>query len=264
MKAFSLCIMLDEKGFISEELIGFSSLRELDDYIRHNFSSHLDVRKKFNQEISEFCLEYMDRIVSENARNKNNRTGSIIILEKDYNEKNKLVQIRRIKVIYANQELLPTRGCLRRIKQVLEDDEKLERLVKEKSFLLSKNEMDLISNYFTFHNVKRKNSAIAFLTRGISEADPDVVYYYCRCLANLCDLVRDVVKTSRITVRNISSDIPKETEVVRKNDLKPIKMVDEADLLKMDYLNTLIKKGDDDELYNLYSLEEIEKRKERR
>ena len=262
-RTFNLCITLGEDEKLNEDLIISNSLYKLDEYIKNNFNSHRDVRKKYDSLIGEFCLDNMDKIINENMRNEDNRTGNIVILEKDYNEKDELVGIKRIKVIYANQELLSRSGCIKKIEKELEKDNKLKKLRKEKAYyLLSKNEMDLIDNYFNYHNPKRKSSAIAFLTNRIKEEKSSLAYYDCRCLANLCNLVRNAVKTSKVTIKNISSDIPKKVEVIKENN--HVKMVDGDDLLKVDYFDTLIEQDNDEELYNLYSIDEIEKRKERR
>ena len=261
-KTFNLCITLDKDGKLNEDLIISRSLYNLDEYIKKHFKNHQDVRKQYDGIISEFCLANMGRIVNENKRNKDNRTGSIVILEKDYNEKGELVGIKRIKVIYQNQELLSRSGCIKKIKKELEIDEKLKTLRKEKMYLLSRNEMDLIDIYFKHQNMKRKSDAIGFFTRRIKEESSAEAYYYCRCLANLCELVRSKIKTPKGTIRNIGEDIPLETVVVHHN--QNVQMVDEEDILKIDYFDTLMESNDDEKLYNLYSLEEIEKRKERR
>ena len=261
-RTFNLCITLGEDGKLNEDLIISNSLYKLDEYIKNNFNSHRDVRKKYDSLIGEFCLDNMDRIINENMRNEDNRTGNIVILEKDYNEKDELVGIKRIKVIYGNSELLSRSGCIKKIKKELEKDNKLKKLRKDKAYLLSKNEMDLIDSYFNYHNNKRKSSAIAFLTKRIEEESSVMAYYDCRCLARLCNLVRSVVKTSKVTIKNISDGIPKRIEVVKENT--HTKMVDSDDLLKVDYFDTLIEQGDDEELYNLYSIDEIQKRKGRR
>lgn len=262
-KTFNLCITIGKDGKLNEDLVISNSLYKLDEYIKNNFNSHRDVRKKYDSLISEFCLDNMDKIINENIRNEDNRTGNIVILEKDYNEKDELVGIKRIKVIYGDSELLSRSGCIKKIKKELDKDNKLKKLRKEKGYyLLSKNEMDLIDSYFNYHNTKRKSSAIAFLTKRIEKESSVMAYYDCRCLASLCNLVRSVAKTSKVTIKNISDDIPKRIEVLKENI--HTEMVDSDDLLKVDYFDTLLEQGDDEELYNLYSIDEIQKRKERR
>lgn len=261
-KTFNLCIALDKNSEINEDLVISNSLYKLDEYIKNNFSNHRDVRKKYDDIISEFCLTYKDRIIEENMRNKDNRTGYIVILEKDYDENNRLITVRRIKVIYQNQELLSRSGCIKKIKKELNNDIKLKILRDNKAYLLSKNERDLIGLYFKYHNDKYKVNAINFLTDRIREEKSFMAYYDCRLLTNLCNLIRSKINIKKGKVTNISKEIPK------KINLEPSKyhgeIKDEESVLQTDYFDTLIEQGNDEELYNLYSLEEIEKKEGRR
>ena len=188
-KEYSLSFTLDNKPEISIDLITFNSLRELDEFIQNKFTCREDVQKEYNSVMGEFALSYMNKIQDEDRRNNYNRCGLVVILEKSFRD-NKLLSIRRIKVLYKGDVLPPRKTCISLIRESLEDDEKLKTLFNKKRYLLSDNEIELIAIYL-FRNIpKYKESAIGFFTRNIRDADDDEAYYYCRHLANLCNLVK--------------------------------------------------------------------------
>lgn len=161
-RTYSLSFVLDRDGWLKKDLITSNSLYKLDEYIKKNYKSHKDVRKKYDETISEFCLEHMDLIQEENKRNHHNATGRIVILENNYNQ-DRLFCMRQLMVIYQNNDLLSRKKCLHKIKKILEeDDNKIEDLYKRKSYLLSKNEMDLLRIYLSYKNFKYKKMQLAF------------------------------------------------------------------------------------------------------
>lgn len=192
-RTYSLSFILDKDGWLKEDLIISNSLYKLDNYIKNNFNGTKDVRRIYDEKISEFCLNNMKLIQDENERNHHNATGRIVILENTYND-GRLCDVKQIKVIY-HDNLLPSRKkCITKIRKSLNDDNKLKELYQRKNYLLSQNELELIRLYDRFHNRKYKKSVIGFLTNRIKEAGGTEAYYYCRHLTNLCDLLKEKKK----------------------------------------------------------------------
>lgn len=262
-RTYNLCVALGKNSDENENLIISRSLYKLDQYISKNYRGREDVKNAFDQKIGEFCLRNMKRIQYEN---NNNRFGDIVILEKTYNEKGKIVNIEKIKLIYKNHFLPARRTCISKIKKILQNDKKLFELRERKYYLLSQNEIDLIDKYERRGLKKDKDAAISCFISRIKTAKSHEAYYYCRSLSNLCDLIQEKVKTSKGCIKNISKKIPDgKIKLESKPENYPSEFIDVDDILKNDefsYLETLIDEENDEELYNLYSLEEIEKKKE--
>lgn len=201
-KTYNLCFVLDKKGEISEDLVISNSLENLDLFIKNNFSDTFDVRRKYDSLISEFCLTYMKKIQGENKTNHNNRTGSIVILEKRYDNNDKISSIIPISVIYKGEHLLKKTKALNKIAVELNNDKKLRRLFQEKNYLLTQNEYDLIRLYFNSGNKKYKESAISFFVRGL-RSEPDYrLYHFLRHLTHLCSLKEKDKEKVQITEVN--------------------------------------------------------------
>lgn len=206
-KTYNLCIALDKECMVNEDLIVSNSLYKLDSYIKGKFYDTKDIRKEFEEEISIFALDNIERITYLNKKNKDNRMGHIVILEKVYKD-NTLLRVRPIKVIYHGF-ILPKRSiCLKKIKNSLMKDDKLNELYYRKRYLLSQNEIDLLGLYFRFHNEKYKKSALYFLVQRIKEETSQMAYYYCRMLTNLCDLLEEdkEIKNEEQIVEQLSMD----------------------------------------------------------
>lgn len=207
-RTYSLSFILDRDGWLKEDLVTSNSLYKLDNYIKDNFSDNKDVRKEFDEQISEFCLENMKLIKDENERNHHNSTGRIVILENMYDGE-RLCNTKCLKVIYQGSLLPSRKKCVSKIKKTLEDDDKLKELYTRKFYLLSPNELDLLRIYFRYHNVRYKENAIGFFTRRIKEESGNMAYYDCRHLANLCDLIEKEKKKVK-NIGNINTDILRE------------------------------------------------------
>ena len=265
-RTYNLCVALGEDSVENENLIISRSLYKLDQYISKNYRGREDVKKKFDQKIGEFCLSNMERIQYENQKNGNNRFGDIVLLEKTYDKEGNVIDIKKIKLIYKNHFLPARRTCISKIKKILQNDKKLFELRKRKYYLLSQNEMDLIDKYKRRGLKKDKDAAISCFISRIKTAKSSEAYYYCRSLSNLCDLIKEKVKTSKGCVKNISRKMPEdEIKLESKPENYSSEFIDTDDILKDDefsYLETLIEDNNDEELYNLYGLEEIEKMKE--
>ena len=138
-RTYSLAFILDKDGWLKEDLIFSNSLYKLDNYIKNNFNGNKDVRRAYDEKISEFCLNNMQLIQDENERNHHNATGRIVILENTYKDE-RLCDVKQIKVIYHGSELPSRKKSITKIKKSLEDDNKLRELYLIKNYLLSQNE----------------------------------------------------------------------------------------------------------------------------
>lgn len=230
-RTYSLAFILDKDGWLKEDLIISNSLYKLDSYIKNNFKGTKDVRRTYDEKISEFCLNNMQLIQDENERNHHNATGRIVILENNYKNE-RLCDVKQIKVIYHDSELPSRKKCITKIRKSLEDGNKLKELYQRKNYLLSQNELELIRLYDKFHNPKHKNSVIGFLTNRIKEESGTKAYYYCRHLTNLCDLLEDKKKRKVKLTKVNSSKI--EENMSLKTDLPYHQMDDEVEQLSMD------------------------------
>jgi len=232
---------LDMFGYKGINLISSKSLKEIDQFIINNFQNRQDVIERYRDDIEEFCLDYKDDIISENKRNHNNRLGSITLF---YNSSG---VYHKIGIIYGNdKKLLSDKDSFDNLKKSLEDDKVLKEIFLEKKFLLSENEISLLSLYFRTKYIENKNKAIEFFLFRIKKMSDDERYYYYRVLMNICSLREMVLKTrnGNIKVNDIPLDNIKLTEKPKSysNDFYFSKVIDEEDY---------------DELFNLYDLDVI-------
>ena len=245
---FHLIFHLDKDGYKGIILESFSSLKEIDKYIQNNFRNRQDVIKQYSQDISEFCLDKRESIENENARNKRNRLGTVTLVYEINNV------YKKIPIIYKNDnKLLSKEICIKKIKEMLNDDNILGKLYNTKKHLLSKNEIDLLDSYKDLHDIQKKNDAITFFINRIKNMDEDGQYFYFRSLMNLCRLNKFDLNISKGCIKDISISsnpliLTKET-VGRKIESQS----------EDDYFNRLIDEENYDELFNIYDRDIIER-----
>ena len=251
---YYLMFHLDKSGNNGIVLCKNNDLVAMDDYIINNFTNRNDVFNKYRNDIEEFCLDNRKIIMEENIRNNRDRTGAITLFCKYTN--NYGVHTLKIPIIYGNDNrLLNENTCLKKIKEKLSDDKVLKELISSKSYLLSYNEMNLISLYFKFNNPKVKEEfGKTFLNR-IKGFQADKKYFFFRCLMNLCSLNETNLNLKKGKVSNIKTNMPLKTKVEKENDFHEIKMDDKVD----EYLISLIEQDNYEELNKYYDIETIEK-----
>ncbi len=247
-KIFHLSHLLDKDGYNRIDLISFYDLIRLDEYME-KFISNKDVRQKYDIEISEFCLLNMKKIKHDNRVNKRNWTGSIAIICEEKDNDDKTVRMYKIPIIYKNDaKLLSNRDCLRKIKEKLNDKETILDIFNNKRYMLSPNEIDLISLYLKWNNEKYLKEASLFFYRRLKELNDDnELYFYCRTLMHNFELNKLVVKTKFGNIGNISLDIPQDTVIEKSNGYS-----------KDDYFNKLVDDENYEELFSIYSIDEID------
>ena len=247
---YYLMFHIDKDGKKGIVLKGSTDLSEMDNYIIHNFKNGKEVIKKFENDIGEFCLAYREEIIKENERNNHNRLGCITLFGKYTN--NYGVHIFKIPIIYSEDyRLLSDKECLKKIKEKLNDDGILKKLLKEKSYLLSHNEINLINLYFKFNNLKVKNEFTqTFLTR-LKSFNDEKRYFFFRTLMNLCSLNKKEMHIKNGTISNINS-VPKNISLQKEERVLLVK--EEID---DDYLMNLIESGNYEELNKYYDLDKI-------
>ena len=246
---FHLVFHIDKEGYNGIILETFSSLQEMDDFIKNNFRNRQDVIKKYNQEIGEFCLDNRRKIELENQKNNYNRLGMVsLFFEKD------LIH-HKIPIIYKNDKsLLSDNLCLKKIKELLSDDNILNKLCLTKNYLLSRNELDLINLYHKFpYDTEKKEEAINFFINRLKQLDSEKKYFYFRCLMNLFKLNNLELSISKGHVSNIKYPLPSNLTLER-NTNKQIESQSDDELF-----NQLINDSDYDKLYSIFDRDIVER-----
>ena len=173
----SISLVLGDANIRKKDLITFPSLEELDSYTI-SFSNSSEIRNKYSKEIQEYLRKNIIYLT-----NQKQKEGRIVITYLDnYNN------IRYFPIIYKNeQELLNVDKTLKIIKDKLNDDNVLKDISVRKSYLLSRNEKDLLNIYFSTNNLKyKKDFIIFFINRLYSSKNK---YLYVRSLLNVCKLM---------------------------------------------------------------------------
>ena len=173
----SISLVLGDANIRKKDLITFPSLEELDSYTI-SFSNSSEIRNKYSKEIQEYLRKNIIYLT-----NQKQKEGRIVITYLDnYNN------IRYFPIIYSNeQELLNIDKTLKIIKDKLNDDNILKDISVRKSYLLSRNEKDLLNIYFSTNNLKYKKDFIIFFINRLSSSKNK--YLYVRSLLNVCKLM---------------------------------------------------------------------------
>ena len=247
-RIFHLSFLLDRDGYNRIDLISFDTLSKLDNFIMKRFKKTVDVRKKYEQEISEFCLDNMSFIIKENTKNKRNWLGSIVILADERNYDDKTEKLYKIPIIYQNdKKMLSKEDCLKKIREKLNDKSVVRKIFEEKRYLLSDYEKDLLIKNYSRSDDKYLKSFIGnFYNRLKHLKSDEILYFYCRCLMNTCSLNELLIKTKFGTIDNIDLNMKIDTNIVKKNSYS-----NDA------YFNSLINDDNYEELFNIYSIDEI-------
>ena len=247
-RIFHLSFLLDKVGNKRIDLVSFYELSKLDDFIIQRFKNTKDVRRKYEQDISEFCLDNMEEIKRENEKNKRAWLGSIVIVATERDKHDNVTMMYKIPVIYQNdKKLLSKSDCLKKIKEKLNDKKVINTIFEEKPYLLSDYERHLLLRHLTRTDNTYLKSFVGNFYNRLKRSDDEILYFYCRCLMNLCGLNELTIKTKFGTVDNVSSYIPNDTKVEKLNSFS-------NDV----YFNDLIEKENYEELYNIYTTEEID------
>ena len=247
-RIFHLSFLLDRDGYNRIDLVSFYELSKLDDFIIKRFKSNSDVRRKYEHDISEFCLDNMKFIKNENKKNKRNWTGSIAIICDERYKDDKTEKLYKIPIIYQNdKKMLSKEDCLMKIKEKLKNKNIVKKIYEEKRYLLSDYEKDLLIKNYSRSDDKYLKSFIGNFYNRLKRCNSDdLLYFYCRSLMNVCNLNELIVKTQFGMIDNIDFDMKGNVTVVKSNSYS-----NDA------YFNNLIDNENYEELFNVYSIDEI-------
>ena len=258
MRAF-LSIFVERFGKYSSSrlnILNLSSLRDIDACTKI-FCDAKEMRKSLINEIDEFKRLYETEInkwKKEHPGEENNGkiyANYIVNVGKDS-------FLATVPVLYENDELVSLNEALDHIAYYLEDDKNFKELYDYKKYLLKESkdgkEYKDANDYFTkSRDIKIKRAVIHSLIDRIKNMDDEKRYLYLRSLTNLCRLTKHEIYSDAGKIGMLSSKIPIGDVVL---DSKP------TNYQEYFYFDKLIDEENDEELYNLYGLEEIEKMKE--
>ena len=282
---YHLSFLLTEDGAKGINLMGFNKLSDLDKYVQEHFLSTVDVRREFEEDISEFCLDNREFIEEENKRNKRNWTGMIVITFPEYKKNSETGQnelkIIKLPMLYKNGKQLKSKEeCLNILREKFKDKEIVKEIRDSRWFLISDNEKRYLNKARHFidgyqHDRDEEKNFYDFgyvFCRRLEVLKEDVAYYYLRCLGNICDLYEGknktqvqvtsvkkekVKKLSKVTVvRKLTKEMKNELAKISEEE---VEFTDVApDEFKFVYLKAR-ETGDYDTLYNMYSIDEIDR-----
>ena len=284
---FYLSLVLDKDGYEKKDLITSNRLDNLDNYIKKNFKDHRDVRRKYDEEIGEYCLQNMKFIQEENQRNHRNWTGAITILfpVEEYNYEKSEYELKYIKlpIFYKDgKELKSEDECLKIIREKLKDREMVKKLFHERGFLLSEDEIRYYFNAEHYINGiisggEEKDNFDDFgdtFCKRLKNLPKHIKYYYLRCLTDMFGLFNEH-KKERVRVKSVKGEKLSKIDKVELNKKKTHEIINyeeeitperesvEVEETAPDEFKYVFYKaldtGDYDTLYNMYSIDEIER-----
>ncbi len=236
---FHLSFLIDEMGYNRIDLVSFFSLEDLDNFIIDHFNSHQDVRKKYMQDISEFCLVNREFIQRENKINKRNWTGSIVIIAEERDMNDQILAIHKVAVRYQeSKKSITPLGCIRKIKKCMLNDGILAEIRKRKAFLFSQNELDLLRRNDKRGDDYYKKLAINYFIHR-TYGNEELLYYTYRVLENICQLSDYSLATTKMM------------EDIEESSFRPES--ESSDV----YFSQLVEDEDYERLFEAYDLDEI-------
>jgi len=273
---------------VRKDLVSFSSLLDLDEYVQRNFYHSKEVRERYQEEINDFCNNNQrakDLLTKLKGKSPNRKSfGEISIICKDGNEEYK------IPIMYKEGKRLKALiDCLNILKEKIKDNNIVKELYSKKKYLFSPDDLaDLKATKYILDgynglqdDVKRleslKTSFYRRLKRFDDEYKYDEEYYYFRCMMDILGLYNgnnktyanitsyDKDKISKIPKAKVTKKITESHTDIMLYDDEPtsereeVTVIDSApEEFKYAFYKAL-DTGDFDLLYNIYSLEEIEK-----
>ena len=246
-RTYQLRFHIDQDGRLGINLETSDSLLKINEFIANNFQDTKDVRKKYEVDIGEFCLDYQRRIEKENAKNGNKRLGAVSLFCREVDDDK--VNYYKLPILYTS-ELLPKKECIKRIKNGLQDDEKINELLTKKNYLLSMNEKSLFRIYQNIHSEKYKNQGIGFLIERLNRMDLETLQFNLQSLMNLFALKNDIKKVPEKKI--VPVEEREEEFTFSKPQNKPEGWSTD------DLFNELIRRRDYDTIHNIYGLDFIE------
>lgn len=286
-KVFNLSYVLDEKCKKRIDLVSSNRLEELDDFIMSNFTTTDDVREKYKEVIDIFCQKNKD--ILEKAKKKGYR-GYVVITYQDGDH------VRRIPVMYKDgKKLKNIYECIEIFNENYNKKEIIREIRNKKYDVFTGEELTQLyfARYYLYYLQWTKKDeddfnkfADMFYKRIIGnkkgkvkedDLDLEKLYYHFRYMMDYFPFStgknKERVAVTGIKVDKLSeiekakvyhelyhgpSDIIKYSEI-KTPDREGVEVIDSApDDFKYAFYKAL-DTGDFDILYNMYSLEEIER-----
>lgn len=279
-RLFNLSYIVDKEGKKRIDLIGFSNLEELDDFIMTNFTSTEDVRAKYKEAIDIFCQKNKD--IFEKSKVPGYR-GSIVITYQDGNK------LRRIPVMYKDgRKIKSIPECIEIFNEHYQDKKIIRKIEKDKSSVFTGEELSQLyfARYYLHYKQWSKSDeedfekfAKMFYKRIITnnKDDNNMLYYHFRYMMDyfpfgigknkehIVVTSIEADKLSQIEKNKLyhelyhgTSDIIKYSEI-KTPEREGVEVIEEApDEFKYVFYKAL-DTGDFDMLYDNYSLEDIDK-----
>ncbi len=272
-KIFNLSLLLDEKGLNRIDLASYNTLEELDDFIMSNFVTTEDVRKKYKDAIDIFLQknkEFLSKI-------KRKYRGTVVITFEDGNK------VRKIPVMYKDsREMKSLEECLDIFEKSYTDKTIIKKIVDGKSSILTGEELDELNyaRYYLYYtkwgsdDKKAFDSFTKMFYKRITRSND--LYYQFRYMMDYFDFGIGSNKT-RVQITGVESDklspiersqiyhkLYHTTEIVKYSEIKTperegVEVLDSAPEEFKYVFYKALDTGDFDTLYNMYSIEEIEK-----
>lgn len=275
-KTFNLSLILDEKGKNRIDLVTTHNLVELDDFIMSNFITTKDVRAKYKEAIDIFYQKNKKLMESFTRKWK----GSVVII---YDDNGKLT---KIPVMYKDgRNIKSLNECLEIFNLTIHDKKKMKYLVDNKPGVFTGEELSYFyrANYYvnyTQYTKKDKKAYEDFIDlfhKRITICDDETLYYHFRSLMDYFDFSigknKECVKVTSVDADKLSEMernmlyhklFHGNGEIVKYSEIKTplgegVEVIDEApEEFKYIYYKAL-DTGDFDKLYDMYSIDEIEK-----
>ena len=273
-KIFNLSLLLDEKGLNRIDLASFSHLEELDDFIMSNFVTTEDVREKYKEAIDIFFQKNKEFL----SKLKRKYRGTIVITFEDGNK------VRKIPVMYKDgRKLKDLEECLNIFESSYTDKKIIREIKDKKPSVFTGEELDELNyaRYFLYYQQYGTDDMKAFgvFARMFRKRilNTESLYYHFRYMMDYFDFSIGENKTN-VRVTSVEADKLSEIEknkiyhdlfhgngqIVKYSEIKTperenIEVIDEAPDEFKYVFNKAIETGDFETLYNMYSIEEVER-----
>ena len=272
-KIFNLSLLLDEKGLNRIDLASYNTLEELDDFIMNNFTTTEDVRVKYKEAIDIFFQKNKDFF--KNLKKK--YRGTVVITFEDGNK------IRKIPVMYKDgRKLKDLDKCLQIFEETYTDKKIIRNIQDRKPSVFTGEELDELdyARYYLHYKQWSSDDKKAFDTFAKMfhkrVLNTETLYYHFRYMMDYFDFGIGLNKT-RVQITGVESDklsqiersqiyhkLYHTTEIVKYSEIKTperegVEVLDTAPEEFKYVFYKALDTGDFDTLYNIYSIEEIEK-----
>lgn len=258
MKYF-LSIFIERFGKLSycrSNILTVRQLKELDLFTK-SFKNSTELRFFFGEEIELFKKRFSNELELWHQEHPN-KTNNCKIYANFIAKEGSKSFLATIPIMYKDSEIIPFDEAIEHIIYYLQDDEVLKRIWMEKKYLLLDDpdnmEYDFVNSYLNIEKdeVTKREFINHFINR-IIKMEEDEKYRYFRCLLNLCRLSLHEIYTSKGNIKLFGAIQSGDLSLKRGNYVQFS--------VNDDYLNELLMNNNYDELYNLYSIDEIEKRR---